>query len=333
MKVSMPTPPAALMDRAARCMDERNYQEALDICNQLRQSGFEPPNGMFVRGLAHYNLKQDAEGFQLMEEAVKKLPHPDMLTALGIAYQERNLLQEAMAVYQRLMAVRPDKMPAPEEAIYNECLEKTNSAPFPIERRARFGNLMRVFEATLQRVPQGTVVECGCFRGLSSRVLASLMKKHTNSFDGTGLILCDSFEGLGQPAPQDAIPDSDPQAARLRGMMQPGWFSASIEKVQRHLSDFPGIRYVKGWIPQSLSELPADAKYRFLNIDVDMYEPTAGALAYFWPKMLVGGVAITDDYNWPGCRKAIDDFAASLPKGSFRFQTNEYAQAWFEKLA
>ena len=59
-----------------------------------------------------------------------------------------------------------------------------------------------------------------------------------------------------------------------------------------------------------------------------MYAPTAGALEYFWPRLLSGGYVACDDYGWPGGRRAIDEFAA---RSGVSVATSEFNQAWLRK--
>ena len=46
-------------------------------------------------------------------------------------------------------------------------------------------------------------------------------------------------------------------------------------------------------------------------MDVDLYQPTLDAFAYFSPRLEAGGLIVTDDYNWTGGRKAVDEFCAT----------------------
>lgn len=62
-----------------------------------------------------------------------------------------------------------------------------------------------------------------------------------------------------------------------------------------------------GWIPDVFSGEP-ERRYRFVHVDVDLYQPTADSLEYFFPRLTEGGIVITDDYGWPGAKKAIDAF-------------------------
>ena len=44
-----------------------------------------------------------------------------------------------------------------------------------------------------------------------------------------------------------------------------------------------------------------------MHADVDLYEPTRAAFAYFYPRMVLGGGIVTDDYNWPGGRRGVNE--------------------------
>ena len=94
-----------------------------------------------------------------------------------------------------------------------------------------------------------------------------------------------------------------------------------------NLADFPGIDYGPGWVPDSLRGI-AERRYRFVHLDLDLYAPTAGALEYFWPRLLSGGYVACDDYGWPGGRRAIDEFAA---RSGVAVATSEFNQAWLRK--
>jgi hypothetical protein len=52
-------------------------------------------------------------------------------------------------------------------------------------------------------------------------------------------------------------------------------------------------------------------KYKFIHIDVDLYQPTLDTLEYFYDKVVKGGIIITDDYEaplFPGNKKAWQKF-------------------------
>jgi hypothetical protein len=76
------------------------------------------------------------------------------------------------------------------------------------------------------------------------------------------------------------------------------------------------VRYYKGWIPERFPEV-ADRGFRFVYLDLDLYEPTRDSLAFFYPRLRRGGVLACDDYlmsTCPGVRQAVDEFLADKPE-------------------
>ena len=89
-----------------------------------------------------------------------------------------------------------------------------------------------------------------------------------------------------------------------------GAFRASLETVRAVLCDFPAIEYHPGWIPATFVGL-AERRYKFVHVDVDLYEPTKAAIAYFYPRLVGGGAIVIDEYGllrWPGARRAVEEF-------------------------
>jgi predicted O-methyltransferase YrrM len=190
------------------------------------------------------------------------------------------------------------------DAAYLAGVFATRTPPLPLRRRNRFLNLLRRFETTLEL--DGLVVECGCFRGLSSYLMCSRLRRHDTAFDGRGYQIFDSFQGLSEPQAEDA-PDGVGRNAPGASKMQAGRFAVRLDEVKRALAPFPGIEYFPGWIPHAFPK-EAAAPCRFVHVDVDLYQPTRDSLEHFWPRLVPGAVMICDDYNWPGGRKAVDEF-------------------------
>lgn len=73
--------------------------------------------------------------------------------------------------------------------------------------------------------------------------------------------------------------------------------------------------FVKGFFPQSTSQVPNDLQFSFVNIDVDLYQPILEGLKYFYPKMIKNGTMLIHDYFHPyytGVKKAVDEFCLDL---------------------
>ena len=88
-----------------------------------------------------------------------------------------------------------------------------------------------------------------------------------------------------------------------------GAFAASLEQAKRNLAEFPDIEFHPGWIPLTFGGLP-ERKYRFVHVDVDLYDPTVESFEYFYPRLAAGGIIVCDDFDWPGARLALEEFCS-----------------------
>lgn len=255
---------------------------------------------------------------------------PELLTAYGLLMElqiKEGRVGRAMRTFRQYVEdCAPPADPAYDD-IYREGLLATHSQPTPLKRRDRFFLLTRLLQQTLPL--EGLIAECGCFRGLSSYLLCGTLRRATPGFDGSGYRIFDSFAGLSAPQPQDAVDAAAPNAARLQQMTRAGHFDATLAQVRTALGAYPHIGYFPGWIPSAFPAKPGD-RYRFVHLDVDLYEPTRDSLDYFYPRLVAGGMIVSDDYGWPGARKAIDEFCA---RENLTFKTTPYDQAWIVRSA
>jgi O-methyltransferase len=190
------------------------------------------------------------------------------------------------------------------------------------KRRIRFYNTIQFFLQTSQL--KGAMAECGCFRGLSSYLLCNYQRQIMPGYKGENFTIIDSFEGLSIPSKEDAIKVDD--AGKALYALEGGHFATPLDHLRKALSDFPEVTLVKGWIPDILPSLP-DQSYKYVHIDLDLYEPIKGALEYFYPKMVPGGIIVMDDYGslyWPGAKKAVEEFCEQR---RIQFLTISSAQA------
>lgn len=153
----------------------------------------------------------------------------------------------------------------------------------------------------------GDSAECGTFTGGSSFLLCRVMKK-------AGRIhhVFDSFEGLSEPEGVDV-----PNDARTFQ-----WKKNDLAKgedlVRGNLAEFDFVRYYKGWIPTRFGEV-ADRRFAFVHVDVDLFQPTRDSLAFFYDRMVPGGILLCDDYGstaCPGAKKAFDELVVDKPERS-----------------
>ncbi len=157
----------------------------------------------------------------------------------------------------------------------------------------------------------GDLAECGVFRGATAFLMGKAIRR---AGGGRTLHLFDSFAGLSQPEAADG------------GYWQPGSLACGLADVQANLHDFADlVAYHPGWIPLRFQEV-AGGRFCCVHIDVDLYQPTRDALAFFYTRMVTGGVIVCDDYGFdtcPGARRAMDEFFATRTEPVIHLPTGQ----------
>lgn len=158
----------------------------------------------------------------------------------------------------------------------------------------------------------GCLAECGSYKGASAWFIA-------NEMPDVPLYLFDAFSGLPDLESVDQTPSNTSQS------WQKGDFDCSIEVIRRNLSEFDHITILEGWIPDRFPEV-ARENFRFVHIDVDLYEPTRQALEFFYPRLNSGGVICMDDYGstiCPGAYAAAHEFFEEKPEQIISLTTGQ----------
>ncbi|MCB9964005.1 MAG: class I SAM-dependent methyltransferase [Rhodospirillales bacterium] len=240
----------------------------------------------------------------------------DLLKSFLLRFQYRLIPQR---VIQQYVEAATD----PYLRLYHEADETANPphdrAGDDFSKERRFFTLWQAAGQVLTRNIPGDFAECGCKHGHSSYIMARRLAECSEPHDRLMWIF-DSFEGgLSDKQEQDRSTRlADTNAAKTK--QQKERFASSFEHVQHVFRHMPFVHLVKGWIPQSLNGDPAGRRYSLVHIDVDLYEPTKGALEFFYPRLSEGGLMVIDDYGsatFPGCQKAVDDFLAQHPHKFF----------------
>jgi hypothetical protein len=199
----------------------------------------------------------------------------------------------------------------PFQVLYREAIEAARCAQNDnLSKQMRFFMLYQSARDACRRTPDLDMVECGCFQGHSTYMLARLLEE--NGFRGE-LHVFDSFEGL---SPFTAVDEggmwqTEEEKATIRRH-----FKSDQDQVRRLLAPFKFVRVYPGWIPERFDEV-ADKRFGLLSLDIDLYEPTRDSLRFFFPRLVAGGTVFSDDYGFhrtfPGARKAIDEYLAGTP--------------------
>jgi O-methyltransferase len=141
---------------------------------------------------------------------------------------------------------------------------------------------------------EGDIAEAGVYKGAS----AYLMCKENLIKPESKVYLFDSFQGLSKPKLADG------------NYWKEGVFSTPVSELATTLRKFNNYFVLEGWIPSRYNEIE-DKKFKFVHIDVDLFEPTFDSISFFYHRVVSGGMILLDDYGFyscPGAKKAVDKF-------------------------
>lgn len=154
---------------------------------------------------------------------------------------------------------------------------------------------------------EGNYAECGVFQGATAYLIANSMRNNEKLF------LYDTFEGLSEPSKEDGT------------YWSKGDLNAGIEFVKNRLKQFHLIAYKQGFIPTRFYE-NADTFFKFVHVDVDLYQPTKDSIEFFYARLVKGGILVCDDYGFkscPGAKQAFDEVMESKPESIVLLPTGQ----------
>lgn len=147
---------------------------------------------------------------------------------------------------------------------------------------------------------EGDFWECGVYKGGTARLLAQVIED-ADAASKRRLHLFDSFQGM-------------PATDEDRDLHRQGDFAdTSLKGVQSAVGHDHLVDYHEGFIPATFRGLEK-ATIAFAHIDVDLYQAVKDCCEFVFPRLLVGGVMVFDDYGFPTClgaRHAVDEFFAA----------------------
>lgn len=194
-------------------------------------------------------------------------------------------------------------------------------------KQFRYYVLHQLVQSAVTRHPGANIVECGCWHGHSTMLIANLMQA---SGSPGQLHVFDSFKGLSEFKAQDRSDTFNTTAKREAERVH---YTSDIHKLRRLTEPFGFVDLHKGWIPGVFEGVEV-GQLSFAMIDVDLYEPTLASLQFVYPRLVPGGVIFFDDYgyrNFPGAKIAVDEFLAGLAKPPMLFIENPMGSAYLVK--
>ena len=176
--------------------------------------------------------------------------------------------------------------------------------------------LQFTYEAAMQVANvEGVFIECGVAAGSQ---LAMLTCASIDSGTNKKVYGFDSYEGIPfatiEDDQQPGIGDKD--LTKLGLMETTGISSHSLDNVKDNFKTFKvptdNVEFVVGWFQDTVHTKAKEIdKIALLRLDGDLYTSTKVCLKHLYKKVSKGGMVIIDDWQLPGCRKAVLEF---MPK-------------------
>lgn len=152
----------------------------------------------------------------------------------------------------------------------------------------------------------GAVAECGVFRGNFAGVLNS-------NFEDKKLYLFDTFSGFDD---KDINEEKNDKADEWLSNGAKEMFTIGSEILSLLRCPYKqNVEIRKGFVPETFVGLE-DEKFCFVNLDMDLYQPTVKAPNFFYERLEYDGMILLHDYfhpKLPGIKQAVDEFIASQP--------------------
>jgi len=161
--------------------------------------------------------------------------------------------------------------------------------------------------AAVRHLP-GAAAEVGVYKGGSLVLIAGVLREKV-------VYGIDTFSGMPEPLERDK---------HLAGLFG----DTSVEGVMQTIAAFgyENVRLIAGLFPAVVADL--DETFSFVHVDCDLYTSVRDCCAYFWPRLVPGGIMIFDDYvtkDCPGAREATDEFVKhTQPSKAFLHGSGQY---------
>ncbi len=163
-----------------------------------------------------------------------------------------------------------------------------------ISVKSRISFLKRFSELIYSNEIDGAVAEAGVFRG-------EFAKEINHYFYDRKCYLFDTFEGFNKNDFKYEMEKSYTDATHFKNTSQ--------DFVYEKMPNKNMIAMKCGYFPQTTKGI--EDIFCFVNLDMDLYQPTLEGLRFFYPKLESGGVILVHDYFseiYPNIKKALKDY-------------------------
>jgi hypothetical protein len=140
----------------------------------------------------------------------------------------------------------------------------------------------------------GSMAEAGVYRGGTARLICQVK-------GGARLHLFDVFDTL-----QGSVPTRTSEVEQeVRDHF--GSVHGCVADVRALLAPYERVELHPGLFPDSARHLE-DERFSFVHLDLDLERGTMDALEFFFPRLLLGGVLLADDFHTEPVRRAFERY-------------------------
>lgn len=138
------------------------------------------------------------------------------------------------------------------------------------------------------KLKSGSLIEIGVFEGGTGAIIA---KQSELSNINEKVYLCDTFDGVVKSSEHDPnYNDGEHKATRI-----------TVENLLKNMN-IQNTLILEGIFPDDTGYEIEDLQFRFCHIDVDVYKSAKDIVEWIWPKMVIGGIIVYDDYGFSTCK-------------------------------
>lgn len=139
----------------------------------------------------------------------------------------------------------------------------------------------------VNKLKKGAMIEIGVFKGGTGAIIASQARRYSINEQ---VYLCDTFEGVVKSSSVDSCYTN-------------GEHKVSEIVVKRLLNEMNlnNTVLLKGIFPEDTAGIIENEVFRFCHIDVDVYQSASDIMDWIWPRMVIGGIVLYDDFGFNTC--------------------------------
>ncbi len=163
-----------------------------------------------------------------------------------------------------------------------------------------------------KKCTSGDILEVGVYKGGTGALIASAAQYAQID---TKVFLCDTYEGIVKSGIKDNY--------HRNGDLD----DTSVMLVQHLISRLKlnNVNIIKGVFPDDVADAFVEKKYRFVHIDVDIYDSAKDIFDFIWKSVESGGIVVFDDYGFTttrGVTALLDEINDGITDGVFVHNIN-----------